>query len=103
MRDPLPSNCSTDIPHHVYNVKKVKLLKGKPFSDTVDHSKWCVTSGGGWTCIADMNREESQMKRAGGAICTDNVAVGKAFYALITQYEPCEHDLPHSEAQHREL
>ncbi|XP_039667047.1 deoxyribonuclease-2-beta-like isoform X3 [Perca fluviatilis] len=103
MRKPLPSNCSTDIPHHVYNVKEVKLLKGKPFGDTVDHSKWCVTSGGGWTCIADMNREESQMKRAGGAICTDNVAVGKAFHALITQYEPCKHDLPHSEAQHREL
>ncbi|XP_032382449.1 plancitoxin-1 isoform X1 [Etheostoma spectabile] len=103
MHNPLHSYCNTKIPHHVYNVKEIKLLNGKPFSDTVDHSKWGVTSGGGWTCIADMNREESQMKRAGGAICTDNVAVGEAFYALITKYEACKHDLPRSEAQDREL
>ncbi|KAI3368256.1 hypothetical protein L3Q82_007973 [Scortum barcoo] len=57
MRRPLPSNCSTSIPHHVYNVKEVKLLNMQPFNNTVDHSKWCVTSDGGWTCIADMNRE----------------------------------------------
>ncbi|XP_034737849.1 plancitoxin-1-like isoform X2 [Etheostoma cragini] len=103
MHNPLPSYCNTAITHHVYNVKEVKLLNGEPFSDTVDHSKWGVTSGGGWTCIADMNREESQKKRAGGAICTDNVAVWKAFYALITKYEPCKHDLTRSEAQDREL
>eukprot|EP00064_Thunnus_orientalis_P004472 superscaffoldBa00000407_g4484 len=63
MRRPLPSNCSTSIPHSVYNVTEVKVPGRKPFSDTVDHSKWCVTSGGGWACIADMNREESQMDR----------------------------------------
>lgn len=103
MSVPLASNCSTSIPAHVYNVKEVKFLKGAPFSDTVDHSKWCVTPSGGWSCIADTNRERSQMKRGGGAICTKNVAVAKAFSDIIHSHEPCESALPHSDAQHREL
>ncbi|XP_039983665.1 deoxyribonuclease-2-alpha-like isoform X2 [Xiphias gladius] len=98
---PLPSNCS--IPHRVYNVKEVTILKGKPFNDTVDHAKWCVAPDGGWTCIADMNREVSQMGRGGGAICTNDGAVGKAFYTLITKHEPCKREHTHSNAQHREL
>ncbi|TKS74707.1 Deoxyribonuclease-2-beta [Collichthys lucidus] len=89
MRHRLPSNCSTSIPHHVYNVKTIKL-NGKFFRDTVDHSKWCVTPGGGWTCIADTNREVSQMRRGGGAICINDVKVRKAFSALISRYEQCK-------------
>lgn len=99
---PLLSNCSLIIPHNVYNVKEVRLLKGKPYRDTVDHSKWCVTPDRGWTCIADMNREESQMKRGGGAICTDDIAVGRAFNALITRYEQCKRERPPS-VLHTEL
>ncbi|TMS20574.1 Deoxyribonuclease-2-alpha [Larimichthys crocea] len=102
MRDPLPSNCSTSIPHHVYNVNELKL-NGKSFSDTVDHSKWCVTPGGGLTCIADTNREVSQMKRGGGAICINNVKVRKAFFALISSHRPCKRERPPSDAQQREL
>ena len=101
MRNPLPSNCS--IPYDVYNVKEVKIPGGKPFKDTVDHSKWCVAPKGGWTCIADMNREKSQMDRGGGAICTDDVAVRKAFYTLIAKHDPCKRERSHSNAQRREL
>lgn len=89
LREPLASNCSSRLTAHIYNVKKVTLPRRKPFSDTQDHSKWCVTSDGSLTCIADMNREKSQMDRGGGAICTDDPVVGKAFRALIFQYEPC--------------
>lgn len=99
MRRPLSSNCSASIPNHVYNVKKVKLPNTKPFSDTVDHSKWSVTSGGGWTCIADMNREESQMERGGGAICTNDSIVGMAFYEMNAAYEQCSNP----DARNREL
>ncbi len=102
MRDPLPSNCSRSIPAIVYNVRDVKL-NGKSCSDTKDHSKWCVTVDSGWTCIADMNREVSQTNRGGGAICTSDVQVWKAFNKLITHYEPCPKKRPRSEAQHREL
>ncbi|XP_037530529.1 deoxyribonuclease-2-beta-like [Nematolebias whitei] len=88
LREPLASNCSSTA--HIYNVKEVKLPRRKPFSDTQDHSKWCVTSDGSLTCIADMNRERSQMDRGGGAICTADPVVGRVFRALIFQYEPCK-------------
>ncbi|XP_024861115.1 deoxyribonuclease-2-alpha isoform X2 [Kryptolebias marmoratus] len=101
LRDPLRSNCSSKIPRHVYNVKEVKLQKRKPFSDKLDHSKWSVTSDGSLTCVADMNRETSQMSRGGGAICTSDTEVGKAFRALIFKHEPCKE--PHSNIREREL
>ncbi|XP_034562078.1 deoxyribonuclease-2-beta-like [Notolabrus celidotus] len=100
MKAPLSSNCSLSIPYHVYNVKSINLT-GQSFTNTADHSKWCVTAGEGWTCIADMNREESQMKRGGGAICTDNIAVWEAFYNLKSDCEKCKH--PPSYAETREL
>ncbi|KAM4739128.1 deoxyribonuclease-2-alpha-like [Anableps anableps] len=101
MREPLASNSSSRLAHRVYNVKKVQLQRGKAFSDTVDHSKWCVTSDGGWTCIADMNREVSQMSRGGGAICTEDPGVGQAFRTLISDYEPCKES--NAKALKREL
>ncbi|XP_060934609.1 deoxyribonuclease-2-alpha-like [Limanda limanda] len=85
---PLPSNCT--IPHHVYNVKKVKLPGTQTFTDTVDHSKWIVTADRVWTCIADMNREESQKGRGGGAICINDALIGDAFFSLIREREPCD-------------
>ncbi|XP_062252044.1 deoxyribonuclease-2-alpha-like [Platichthys flesus] len=88
MSRPLPSTCRG--PHHVYNVKKVQLPGTQPFTDTVDHSKWSVTADRGWTCIADMNREMSQMGRGGGAICINDTVIGDAFYSLIKEYERCE-------------
>ncbi|XP_034002722.1 deoxyribonuclease-2-alpha-like isoform X1 [Trematomus bernacchii] len=80
----LPSDCSTPH-HHVYNVKKVKLLE-TVYNDTQDHSKWCVAPISGWTCIADLNRHESQKYRGGGAICIKDVAVAKAFWTTIKTY-----------------
>ncbi|XP_015234131.1 PREDICTED: deoxyribonuclease-2-alpha-like [Cyprinodon variegatus] len=90
MRDPLPSNCSSSLHHHVHNVKEVQLQGTEKFTDTVDHSKWCVTSDGGWICIADMNREVSQKGRGGGAICTEDTTVGTAFKKLIRKFEGCK-------------
>lgn len=90
LHNPLPSNCS--VKHNVYNVKSVKLPLIPPFNITSDHSKWCVTMGkktGIWTCIADMNREISQMRRGGGAVCTSNTAVWKTFSKMVDRYEKC--------------
>ncbi len=101
MPDPLPSNCSSSIPVSVYNVKDVKLNE-EACKDTKDHSKWCITAESGWTCIADVDRGVSQMNRGGGAICTSDVQVWKAFWSLITWTEACTMG-PRSDAQHREL
>ncbi|KAI1891982.1 hypothetical protein AGOR_G00149310 [Albula goreensis] len=87
MRNPLPSNCS--IQHSVLNVKMVQLYDAFPI--TVDHSKWCVSVNISrpWTCIADMNRDRSQMSRGGGAVCTDLPAVWSAFSQAVYISEPC--------------
>lgn len=90
MRQPLPSNCSETIPHFVYNIKEINPHRRGPFNDTVDHSKWCVTPSGDFTCVADMNREVSQMNRGGGAVCTDDLTIGAAFYTAVQKYQPCD-------------
>ncbi|XP_066548304.1 deoxyribonuclease-2-alpha isoform X3 [Amia ocellicauda] len=91
LRRPLPSNCSGS--HKVYNVQEMQLPQTQPFGTAVDHSKWCVTDSDGqpWTCIADMNREESQSKRGGGAVCTNDTGVWEAFRKIVNTYENCRH------------
>ncbi|CAL9696123.1 unnamed protein product [Knipowitschia caucasica] len=90
LRQPLPSVCSNTIPHHVYNINEVNPHRRGPFDVTVDHSKWCVTRTGDFTCVADMNREVSQMNRGGGAVCTNDPTVGAAFRAAVKSFEPCD-------------
>uniref|UniRef100_A0A8C6WRW2 Deoxyribonuclease-2-alpha n=1 Tax=Neogobius melanostomus TaxID=47308 RepID=A0A8C6WRW2_9GOBI len=101
MRQPLPSNCSKIIPHFVYNIKQVNPHRRGPFPDTVDHSKWCVTPSGSFTCVADMNREVSQMSRGGGAVCMDDPIVGAAFFTAVQNAQPC--DFPRLPADYEEL
>uniref|UniRef100_A0A8C3AJ29 Deoxyribonuclease-2-alpha n=1 Tax=Cyclopterus lumpus TaxID=8103 RepID=A0A8C3AJ29_CYCLU len=100
MKYPLPSTCT---PYCVNNVKEIKLPKRKFFKSTQDHSKWCVTPDGNWTCIADMNRERSQKKRGGGAICIENFAVARAFNQIIKLCEPCKQAPTNSDAHSIEL
>nr|XP_040040410.1 deoxyribonuclease-2-alpha-like [Gasterosteus aculeatus aculeatus] len=101
---PLPSNCSSSIPHIVYNVETIKIPKPKKsFNNTLDHSKWCVTPDGDWTCIADTNREQSQMKRGGGAICIEKRTAANTFSSMVDSYEQCEPAPRRLRAQTREL
>ncbi|XP_027016236.1 deoxyribonuclease-2-beta isoform X2 [Tachysurus fulvidraco] len=85
----LPSNCS--LPYHVMNVELVCLSKLVTFKSYDDHSKWCVSWGyqAQWTCLGDLNRENTQAWRGGGLICTQNPAVYKAFRSSVLWYKNC--------------
>ncbi|KAM9692989.1 deoxyribonuclease-2-beta [Dama dama] len=89
-RQELPSNCS--LPHHVYNIKAIKISRHSYFSSYQDHAKWCISHKGTknrWTCIGDLNRSPYQAFRSGGFICTQNQHIYQAFQGLVLYYENC--------------
>uniref|UniRef100_A0A671V0D3 Deoxyribonuclease-2-alpha n=1 Tax=Sparus aurata TaxID=8175 RepID=A0A671V0D3_SPAAU len=57
--------------YHVLNVECISI-DSRLWKPSHDHSKWCVSNSGDWTCIADSNRAESQFNRPGGALCINN-------------------------------
>jgi hypothetical protein len=75
--------------YDVVNVGEVLATSSKTgdatFSFQKDHSKWAVTEGSRskWLCIGDKNRELSQDKRGGGAMCVENAALHAAFRGAI--------------------
>ncbi|XP_061184944.1 uncharacterized protein LOC133192958 [Saccostrea echinata] len=78
----LPSNCSTH--YEVHNVKKVKFdNESYWFPSTMDHAKWAVAEHKPWTCIGDINRNESQLRRGGGTMCLYHKGVASLFRELI--------------------
>uniref|UniRef100_A0A3Q4GJU4 Deoxyribonuclease-2-alpha n=1 Tax=Neolamprologus brichardi TaxID=32507 RepID=A0A3Q4GJU4_NEOBR len=87
-----PSYCSDPL-HKVYNINTIKrvLGDGSTWGPTRDHSKWCVTKSPNrpWTCIADVNRVETQYERRGGALCIVNEAVRKKFLEFAEDFEDC--------------
>ncbi|HYP21613.1 MAG TPA: deoxyribonuclease II family protein, partial [Chloroflexia bacterium] len=49
-----------------------------------DHAKWAVSyEGGGWVCVADINRQVSQDKRGGGAVCFQEPGLWAALSKIV--------------------
>lgn len=61
-------------------IMSVKTAAGE-WQHGCDHSKWCVSDSNskGWMCVGDSNREPSQFKRPGGALCINSKPVADAF------------------------
>ncbi|XP_075715196.1 deoxyribonuclease-2-alpha isoform X2 [Rhinoderma darwinii] len=86
----LPSNCS--LTYHTYDIQTISFGSAINFSSHVDHSKWCVTwsDSAGWACIGDMNRNNEEMQRGGGTLCSSDPIIWKSFKTLVSKYNTCE-------------
>lgn len=85
----LPSNCS--LSEHTLNIRRIQLPGSKLFQSYHDHSKWCVSKAfeKQVTCLGDLNREEGQLWRGGGLICSNNPLIYKAFRQSVDWYIGC--------------
>ena len=87
--------CQTDESHcdrgkSVLNINAVKNALGQ-WKPPADHSKWCVATDQNkhWTCIADVNRGESQYLRFGGALCVNNEKIQQKFLTFAKEHDIC--------------
>ncbi|KAK6741661.1 hypothetical protein RB195_009498 [Necator americanus] len=78
------------IKQNVYDVNVVSLL-GNSFENSQDHSKWGVSmrSGIPAVCIGGINRQVSQFKRGGGAVCIEDRNLWATFIDSVSSYENC--------------
>ncbi|XP_067340238.1 plancitoxin-1-like [Channa argus] len=76
--------------HTVYNIDSIKTKLGN-WNPKSDHSKWCVSTDQNkpLTCIADVNRAESQSERRGGALCMKDDRITMIFQSFIKSTEGC--------------
>lgn len=60
---------------------------GAPFAwqNAKDHAKWAMSleNNDDWVCVADINRQVSQAKRGGGAICFQHSGLWASLSAIV--------------------
>lgn len=91
------SSCSHP-PAVVENVDSVRLegffYPPVSFTTRHDHSKWAVSLDGDFpvVCVGDINRMETQRKRAGGTACMHHRRLWKTFSTVVASVEACPRD-----------
>ena len=93
-------NSSCDTRFHVENINELDFhlpnqKDEDDFTTRHDHAKWAVTkgktkNGQKYVCIGDINRMETQKKRAGGTVCFDHHYAWKAFTRIVKTIEKCK-------------
>ncbi len=69
----------------------VTLLKinNYEFKNNNDHSKWGVSANKHISCYGDLNRTESQKKRAGMVLCFENTSIASQIHDYIQEHTNC--------------
>ena len=80
--------------YDVYMVSTVSMPQsagGDSWGGNQDHSKWGSTTNSDVyaSCVGDINRMCSQETRGGGALCSDDEGMWKAFDSIISSVESC--------------
>ncbi|CAL6068038.1 Cell-death-related_nuclease 7 [Hexamita inflata] len=75
--------CKTNTVEMVAQVK----FGSKMWKETQDHSKWGINAEATFVCFADLNFQESQRKRGGGAFCLNDEDVAFAFMNAIVSMD----------------
>ncbi|KAL6735641.1 hypothetical protein Aduo_006059 [Ancylostoma duodenale] len=83
------SQCSVNA-NKVYDITVVNTLNIS-YESSKDHSKWGVSMKDSVreVCIGDVNRQESQYQRGGGALCLANPKLWQTFYCSVGEYQDC--------------
>ncbi|KAK5977538.1 Deoxyribonuclease II [Trichostrongylus colubriformis] len=76
--------------NNVYDITSVKVAN-KEFASSKDHSKWGVSMKESVpaVCIGDVNRQQSQFKRGGGAVCIEDAKLWRTFRGSVNSYLDC--------------
>ncbi len=88
------SSCSHK-PAIVENVDSINFGKSfyppVEFSTRHDHSKWAVSVDAGLpvVCVGDINRMNSQKRRAGGTACLRHEGLWQSFTGIVQSIEAC--------------
>eukprot|EP00929_Paragymnodinium_shiwhaense_P034433 TRINITY_DN18737_c0_g2_i1.p1 TRINITY_DN18737_c0_g2~~TRINITY_DN18737_c0_g2_i1.p1 ORF type:complete len:341 (-),score=60.28 TRINITY_DN18737_c0_g2_i1:445-1467(-) len=83
----MSSNCTST--YKVQNIWYVQFPGHDEWKHTTDHSKWAIGQKGGVFCVGDINRQEPQAERGGGAVCTENKEFITQIQSVIKQVEEC--------------
>lgn len=87
----MPSFCKPAHPYDNINVRFITVNGDVSWSETKDHSKWAIadSSGSGYFCVGDINRQFSQANRGGGAVCAAIPQVWSSLRSIITGRDVC--------------
>ncbi|CAL6039523.1 Cell-death-related_nuclease 7 [Hexamita inflata] len=68
-----------------YTVEMIAQVKfnAKMWKQTQDHCKWGINEEATFVCFSDLNFQDSQRKRGGGAVCINDEDVAFAFLNAI--------------------
>ena len=87
-----PSFCNNSHTFNAININHLSTPEGESWTNSQDHSKWCVTMDRGVkvACIGDINRQHGQLSRGGGTLCfNDNEAIWESMIGLVTDLKKC--------------
>eukprot|EP00005_Dracoamoeba_jomungandri_P002716 CAMPEP_0174260090 /NCGR_PEP_ID=MMETSP0439-20130205/8834_1 /TAXON_ID=0 /ORGANISM="Stereomyxa ramosa, Strain Chinc5" /LENGTH=356 /DNA_ID=CAMNT_0015344243 /DNA_START=40 /DNA_END=1107 /DNA_ORIENTATION=+ len=80
----MPTYCTPDFDYDSINIRSIYFTDQVQWDETQDHSKWGVALDKTIYCFGDENRQFSQAKRGGGAMCFDGSLWGSLNKIIAT-------------------